>query len=100
MSVLLRNRVEIALRSLNQPEREKVYKAILSLEKASNSGELIKRHHWRLNLLKLPSKEKLYSFRVGKTLRLILSSRKSQWIVEDIINHDRLARLLPASEKS
>lgn len=99
MSVLLSSRAEIALRSLDPPERERVHKAILSLQKASESGKLIKSHHWRLTLLKLPSPEKFYSFRVGKTLRLILSSHKSQWIVEDIIDHDRLARLLPGSEQ-
>jgi hypothetical protein len=96
MNVLLEGRAEIALRSLDPPERQSVQAALEVLEHA-DLGAL--KSSGKLHAMKLSSPERLYSFRVNKMLRLILSERLSQWIVEDIVNHDRLARLLPATAR-
>lgn len=94
MNVQFEGRAEIALRSLDPPGREKVQAAIQVLKK-TDLGKL--KGSQKLRALKLASQEKLYSFRVDKILRLILSASPSQWTVEDIMHHDRLARLLPAN---
>ena len=78
------------MRSLDPPEQEKVHAAIQVLER-NDLGKL--RGSQKLRALKLASQERLYSFRVNNMLRLILSASPSQWIVEDIMQHDRLARL-------
>jgi plasmid maintenance system killer protein len=93
--VQLEGRAEIALRSLDQPEQEKV-QAALQVPDKTDLGKLMGSQ--RLRALKVASQETLYSFRVNKILRLILSASPSQWVVEDIMQRDRLARLLPASE--
>jgi|CZKJ01.1.fsa_nt_gi mRNA-degrading endonuclease RelE of RelBE toxin-antitoxin system len=90
MNVRLQDRAEVALRSLDPPEQEKVHAAIQVLER-NDLGKL--RGSQKLRALKLASQERLYSFRVNNMLRLILSASPSQWIVEDIMQHDRLARL-------
>jgi hypothetical protein len=95
MNVQLEGRAEIALRSLDQPEQEKVQAALQVLEK-TDLGELMGSQ--RPRAMKVAPQETLHSFRVNKTLRLILSASPSQWVVEDIMQRDRLARLLPASE--
>ncbi|MFZ0773133.1 MAG: hypothetical protein WCA49_17655 [Candidatus Sulfotelmatobacter sp.] len=94
MNVQLEGRAEIALRSLDPQEREKVHAALQVLQK-TDPGKL--KGSQKLRALKLASQEKLYSFRVNKILRLILSAGPSQWTVEDIMAQDRLARFLPAS---
>ena len=90
MNVRLQDSAEVALRSLDPPEQEKVHAAIQVLER-NDLGKL--RGSQKLRALKLASQERLYSFRVNNMLRLILSASPSQWIVEDIMQHDRLARL-------
>jgi hypothetical protein len=94
MNVQLEGRAEIALRSLDPPERDKVRAALQVLEKTDLSKL---KGSQKLQALKLASQAKLYSFRVDKILRLIVSASPSQWTVEDIMHHDRLARLLPAN---
>jgi len=96
MDVLLQGRAEIALRSLDPPERESVHAALEVLEKTDLSALKSSR---KLHALQPFSPERLYSFRVNKMLRLILSARLSEWIVEDIVNYDRLSRLLPATQR-
>jgi mRNA-degrading endonuclease RelE of RelBE toxin-antitoxin system len=90
MNVRLQDRAEVALRSLDPPQQEKVHAAIQVLER-NDLGKL--KGSQKLRALKLASQERLYSFRVNNMLRLILSASPSQWIVEDIMQHDRLARL-------
>ncbi len=96
MNVQLEDRAEIALRSLDPPERRQVEQAIQVLEKTDLSAL---NGSQKLKALKLPSTEKLYSFRASKMLRLILSAHPSQWIIEDIMGHDRLSRLLHSAER-
>jgi mRNA-degrading endonuclease RelE of RelBE toxin-antitoxin system len=90
MNVRLQDRAEVALRSLDPPQQEKVHAAIQVLER-NDLGKL--KGSQKLRALKLASQERLHSFRVNNMLRLILSASPSQWIVEDIMQHDRLARL-------
>ena len=91
MNVQLQDRAEVALRSLDPPEREKIRAALRELEKT----DLGKAERTRkLRALKLASQAKLYSFNAGGILRLILSYRPSQWVVEDIMLRDGLARFL------
>jgi plasmid maintenance system killer protein len=97
MNVLLKGRAEITLRSLDQHERQRVHVALHALE-STVPGELIRSRPWNIHVLKLASSEQFYSFRVSKTLRLVLSARSSQWIVEDIVHQDRLAEFLRTRE--
>lgn len=94
MNVHLQDRAEVALRSLDPPEREKVDAALRMLKETDLDGL---RGSQKLRALKLASQEKLYSFRASNILRLIVSYRPSKWVVEDIMERDRLARLLPAN---
>jgi mRNA-degrading endonuclease RelE of RelBE toxin-antitoxin system len=91
MNVQLQDRAEVALRSLDPPEREKIRTALRELEKT----DLAKGEHSRkLRTLKLASQAKLYSFSAGRIFRLILSYSPSKWVVEDIMLRDGLARFL------
>jgi mRNA-degrading endonuclease RelE of RelBE toxin-antitoxin system len=92
MNVQLQDRAEVALRSLDPPERDKIRAALRELEQTDLAkGERSR----KLRALKLASQAKLYSFSVGRILRLILSYSPSQWVVEDIMLRDGLARFLP-----
>jgi len=91
MNVQLQDRAEVALRSLDPPEREKIRAALLELEKTDLANGASTR---KLRALKLASQAKLYSFSVGRILRLVLSHRPSEWVVEDIMLRDGLARFL------
>lgn len=97
MNVLIQRRAEIALRSLDPQEQKKVQAALGVLE-TTNLGEVPSSH--RLRVLKFTSPEKLYTFRVNNELRLILSASESRWIVEDIMAHDRFARLFHTGDRS
>jgi mRNA-degrading endonuclease RelE of RelBE toxin-antitoxin system len=91
MNVQLQDRAEVALRSLDPPEREKIRAALRELERTDlGEGERTR----KLRALKLASQAKLYSFNAGRILRLILSYSPSKWVVEDIMLRDGLARFL------
>lgn len=97
MKVLIQRRAEIALRSLDPPERRKVEEALRWLESTDPSALNASP---KLQKLKLASPRLLYSLRVGNRLRVILSFNPTEWTVEDIVDHDRLVRLIRDGEAS
>lgn len=91
MNVNIRKPAEIALRSLGKEEQRKIIQTLTKLEE-TNAAELFQNQN--LHKLIVHSEEKLYSYRGTLKLRLILSIDDNQIFVEDIVNHDRLERLL------
>jgi glycosidase len=91
MNVNIKKPAEIALRSLEKKEQRKIIRALTELE-TSNADELFQNQ--KLHKLIVHSEEKLYSYLGTLKLRLILSIDDNQIFVEDILNHDRLERLL------
>lgn len=92
MHILIQRRAEIALRSLNKLEQKRIKRALSALSAAD----------WTLlrqspNLHKLAtgySNKKLFIYRGTPKLRLILSLEGDTCTVEDIVDHDRLHRLI------
>ena len=78
--------------SLDRVERDRVNRGLEALrssgsQQLARSGKIIK-----LNTI---SGDNLYSYRAGARLRVVLSQTRTGWIVEDIVDHDRLLRILP-----
>jgi|GEM_PF-2526132 len=92
MNIFLQRRAEIALRSLDKIEQNRIIRSLSNIEAID-----------RVNLIQDPnirklatgfSGKKLYSYKGSPKLRLILSFEEDVCTVEDIIDHDRLGRLI------
>jgi hypothetical protein len=97
MHLIIHRRAEVALRSLNPTERKKILQALdllqyASIEELNQSGKFHKIH--------AASGERLYIYRSSRRLRIVLSKNENEWTVEDIVDHDRLDRLLPGRGRS
>jgi mRNA-degrading endonuclease RelE of RelBE toxin-antitoxin system len=88
MKLLFTRRAEIAFRSLDPREQQKVSRALEVIDETDLG---------KIKMPKLASSEKLYKLRVGN-LRVILSKAKSDWVLQDIVYKDRLSPIRPASE--
>lgn len=88
MNITLHRRAEIAFRLLDTKEQKQLSKAFEKLITANEDFVKTK-------LRKLPTKStiSLYSYRGSNKLRLIVSMNDNTWVVEDIIDHDRLKQL-------
>jgi len=88
MNITLHRRAEIAFRLLDTKEQQQLSKAFEKLITANEDFVKTK-------LRKLPTKSttSLYSYRGNNKLRLIVSMNDNTWVVEDIIDHDRLKQL-------
>jgi len=91
MKLVMQRRAEIALRSLESAEQKQITRALDELDSAvpasfNESPKIYK-------LLPVLG-EKIYVYRGSKKLRLILSVKDDICTVEDIIDSDRLDRLL------
>lgn len=89
MNLLMQRRAEIAIRSLEQAEQSQVKQALseislLTLEDLKQSSKF----------KPMDSDKKLYIYRGNQKLRLVLSIDSDKCIVEDVVDHDRLQRLL------
>lgn len=91
MELYVQERVEIAIRSLNNTERLKVRRALgriaaATFEQLCSSG----------NLSKLPAQsgQNLYSYRAVDRLHLVLAISGQRATVEDLANEVLLDRLL------
>jgi hypothetical protein len=87
----MRKRAEVAYGSLDMAERRPVDRALdallsTSLQELIQSGKIRK--------FKASSGFDLYIYRCGPRLRLVLSRNRTLWMVEDIVDHDRLLRIL------
>lgn len=91
MILVIQKRVEVALRSLSGKERD-------SFSSAINNLLLLLRkdfsNHPTIHAIKLQSGEKLYTYNLSNKLRLVLSIDDDTCVVQDLVNRDRLTRLL------
>jgi hypothetical protein len=90
MRVFIHRRAEIAIRSLSAAEQKRVARALTALG-AMKPQELI--GHQNLRQLATPSGAPLFTYRMGESLRLVLSLDSDQCTIEDVVDQDRLARL-------
>jgi hypothetical protein len=86
----MQRRAEVALRSLDARDRDRVMGVISRLER-SDFQELRDRGH--VNKLRQAPGVSLYVMRATNQLRVVLSFQNDRIIVEDIVPHDRLDRL-------
>jgi len=92
--MMIQKRAEIALRSLEDGEQKRLLSAIEKLD--GLDVDILKT---KGKIRKFPSPdEPLYIYRGTQRLRILLSRQKNIWIVEDIVAHDRLKRII--SEKN
>jgi len=91
MQLRLERRAEIAFRSLSQIDRRRIEAALHEISSAT-PGELTLSR--KLRKLLSASGEKLYVYRGSKRLRIVFSILGDECIIEDIVDHDRLDRLL------
>ena len=92
MHVLIQRRAEIAMRSLGKIEQNRILRA-LSVLLAADWTQLYrgpKLHKLATGL----SGKKLFIYKGSPKLRLILSLEGDTCTVEDIVDHDRLDRLI------
>lgn len=90
MQVTVQRRAEVALRSLDARDRDRVSTAIARLEQAQ-FRELSERG--QIKKLRQAPGVSLYEMRATNRLRLVLSFQNDRAVVEDIVPHDRLDRL-------
>jgi len=91
VNLLLERRSEIALRSLRGVDRSQVLRT-LDLLQAAPAGEI---HQQRLvQKVRLADSRHLFIAQGGRRLRLLLSLEGENCRVLDIVDHDRLVRIL------
>ena len=91
MNLSMQSRAEIALRSLEKTEQNQVKRALSEIS-TFTLAELSQSSKFRI--LHVTSGEKLYIYRGNQKLRLVLSVDSDRCMVEDIVDHDRVDRLL------
>jgi hypothetical protein len=92
MQILIQHRAEISLRSLGKEEQKQIARALNKLTTEDPALLFKSPKLYKLNA-GLSDKE-LYVFRGSPKLRLILSFEGDICTVEDVIDHDRLDRLI------
>ncbi|WP_304511905.1 hypothetical protein [Desulfobacula sp.] len=95
MNISIQRRAEIALRSLDKIEQKRILRSLSAISAID-----------RVNFSQDPkfrklatgfSGKKLYIYKGSQKLRLILSFEGDVCTVEDIVDHDRLSRLIAQS---
>ena len=94
MNITMQRRAEIALRSLSKTEKGQLENALNELTSLSPMEFY---RNSKIHKILSASGEKLYSLVGSRRLRIILSVHAESCTVEDIIDHDRLSRLLPTN---
>lgn len=89
MQVTLQGRAEVALRSLDRRDRDRVMGVISRLGQ-SDFQQL--RDSGQVHQLRQASGISLYVMRATNQLRVVLSFQNNEVIVEDIVPHDQLDR--------
>ena len=90
MNVVLHRRAEIALRSLERAERNRISRELDALE---TLGPADLRQSGKLWKLATPSGEDLYSYTGSPQLSLVLSIEANAYVVQDVVARDRLNQL-------
>lgn len=91
MQVRLERRAEIAFRSLSPIEQRHIARAMDEISSASPEELRLSR---KLHKVLAASGEGLYVFRGSQRLRLVLSIEGDSCTIEDVVDHDKLNRLL------
>ncbi len=92
MDIQIQRRAEIALRSLQKPERKQIERALHELL-TSERADLKQNPKFSLLAAGLSGK-KIAVFKGGPKFRLVLSFQDEICTLEDIVDHDRLNRLV------
>lgn len=92
MNLELSRRAEVALRSLGEIEKRHFRRTFAELETVQPTD--LSRHR-KVHLLRLPDpgREKLYIVKATPRLRAIMSIKENTYLIEDIVDHDRLTQL-------
>lgn len=85
--VTIERRAEIALRSLDRAERSRVESALVMLGRTKPSQWM---ESGKIKALRPDLPNRLYSLRVSRLGVILSAANQSQWVVEDIVDHDRL----------
>lgn len=93
----LTRRAHAAMRLLEPDEEAAVAKALDYIRDTSTTKEGLPQ---KARVLALPTPDKFYSFPATPRLRIVLSLSQEGWVVEDILDHRRIDRLLRAGERS
>lgn len=92
MRIQIQRRAEIALRSLQKPERRQIERALdelLAFDRAALKSDP------KLQLIATGlSGKKIAVYRGGRKLRLVLTFQDETCTLEDVVHHDRLDRLV------
>lgn len=91
MHLDIRKTAEVALRSLPNTEQRQMLRVLDSL---SSSSQAEFSRDPKAHKLVTRSGERLYSYRGSQKLRIVLSIHGDSLVVEDIVDHDRLERML------
>ncbi|MGL6345216.1 MAG: hypothetical protein ACRC80_39450 [Waterburya sp.] len=96
MNIIIERRAQIALRSLAQNEQKQILKALAQIEsvKPQNLVTISNLKKMRTELSK-----NTYLYRGNQRLSLVLSFKDNVVIVEDIVAHDKIDRLMPNLSK-
>ena len=92
MRIILQRRAEIALRSLDKAEQNKITRSLSEL--SFTDQERLRSNQKIKKLASGVSGKILFIYKGSKKLKLILLFEGDTCIVEDIIEHDRLNRLM------
>jgi hypothetical protein len=92
MELLIHRRAEIALRSLQKADQVGIERALMKVS-ALDRIALSRDHNFRLLPIGFYGR-KIATYRATKRLRLVLAFENDACIVEDIIAHDRLDKLI------
>lgn len=92
MHLSIERRAEIALRSLQKSERKHVERALNEL--LSSDRAALQQSPKLHKLASGFSGRKLFVYRASPKLRLVVSLEDDVCVLEDIVDHDRLDRLL------
>lgn len=91
----IRKRAEVALRALPPKYQARVYQGLTLLFEVDPDGPL------PASLRKLQGFDpNLYVYRLGRSYRAIFSREGGIWVLEDIMLHDRLKRMLRSRSRS
>ncbi|MNK93646.1 hypothetical protein D3C87_1138190 [compost metagenome] len=97
MQLRIERRAEIALRSLQKVDQKHIDRALTELV-ALDRVALRSSPKLRILMSDLSGK-KLFVYRGSLKLRLVLSFEGDTCVLEDIVNHDRLMRLVKQGEQ-
>ena len=95
MKIVIQRRAKIALRSLQQSEKKQIANALAQIEIIQPKDVFKITKIKKINAFD----KNLYIYRGNQRLRLVLSIQDDICIVEDILDHDKLNRLVANSRQ-